>query len=68
MKKLLNLKPQEATVIVDGKEIKIPVENILKGDTVAVKTGEKIPVDGIVISGSAEIDQSMITGESVPAF
>ncbi|WP_457636057.1 copper-translocating P-type ATPase [Persephonella sp.] len=68
MKKLLNLKPQEATLLVEGKQIKVPADSIVKGDLVVVKTGEKIPVDGVIVEGSAEVDQSMITGESVPVL
>ena len=68
MKKLLSLKPEKATILVDGKEIDVPIENIVVGDTVIVRAGEKIPVDGVIISGSAEIDQSMVTGESVPVL
>ncbi len=68
MKKLLNLKPQEATILVDGKQIKVPADSIVKGDIVVVKTGERVPVDGVIVEGSAEIDQSMITGESLPVF
>lgn len=68
MKKLLNLKPQEANLLVDGKQIKVPADSIVKGDLVVVKTGEKIPVDGVVVEGSAEVDQSMITGESIPVL
>ncbi len=68
MKKLLSLKPQKARVLVDGKEIEIPAENVVIGDILIVKAGEKIPADGTVIEGEAEIDQSMITGESLPVF
>ncbi len=66
MKKLLNLKPQKARIIVDGKEIEIPAENIVKGDTVIVRAGEKIPADGKVLKGTGEVDESMLTGESLP--
>ncbi len=68
MKKLLSLKPEKARILVDGKEIEIPSENVVVGDTVIVKPGEKIPVDGVVLEGEAEIDQSMITGESMPVL
>lgn len=68
IKKLFSLKPQKATVLKDGKEIELPVEEIKKGDIVVVKPGEKIPVDGVVIKGEAEIDQSVITGESIPVL
>ncbi|MEJ5172943.1 MAG: copper-translocating P-type ATPase [Hydrogenothermaceae bacterium] len=68
MKKLLNLKPKKATIIVDGKEYEIEAENIVKGDIVIVKPGDVIPVDGIVLEGQSEVDKSSITGESKPEF
>ena len=64
--KLMNLSPKIATVIRNGKEMKIPVDNVVVGDIVIVKPGEKIPVDGVIIEGSSAIDESMITGESMP--
>ncbi|HHY73471.1 MAG TPA: copper-translocating P-type ATPase [Bacillus bacterium] len=64
--KLLSLQAKEATVIRDGKEIKIPLEQVIVGDMIAVKPGEKVPVDGVVISGRSAVDESMITGESIP--
>jgi P-type Cu+ transporter len=63
---LLNLQAKEARVIRDGKELKIPVEEVVVGDRLIVKPGEKIPVDGIVLKGNTSIDESMITGESIP--
>ncbi|MDD5601183.1 MAG: copper-translocating P-type ATPase [Actinomycetota bacterium] len=66
IKKLLKLKPAEAYVIRNGKEIKIDTEDIAVGDIVLVKPGEKIPVDGIIIEGTSTVDESMITGESMP--
>lgn len=63
---LLKLKPIEATVERDGNFIKIPIEEIKKGDSVIIDLGERIPVDGIVIKGEAEVDQSSLTGESIP--
>lgn len=66
IKKLLGLAPKTGVVERDFKEITIPVEEIVIGDIVIVKAGEKIPVDGEVIFGSASIDESMITGESLP--
>ncbi len=68
MKKLLSLKPEKSTVIVDGKEVEVFAENIVVGDIVLVKPGEKIPVDGVVIDGESEVDQSTITGEPLPVF
>ncbi|KJE27537.1 copper-translocating P-type ATPase [Geobacillus kaustophilus] len=64
--KLLSLQAKEATVIRHGEEIKIPLEEVVIGDTIVVKPGEKIPVDGTVIAGSSSVDESMITGESIP--
>ena len=66
IKKLMNLSPKIATVIKNGKEVKIPVDDVQKGDIILVKPGEKIPVDGIVTEGHSAIDESMITGESIP--
>jgi P-type Cu+ transporter len=64
--KLLNLQAKEATIIRDGEEVKIPLDQVAAGDTLIVKPGEKIPVDGKVISGNSSVDESMITGESIP--
>jgi Cu2+-exporting ATPase/Cu+-exporting ATPase len=64
MKNLLSLKPTYATIIVDGKEYQVKAENIVKGDTIIVRPGDKIPVDGIIIEGQTEIEQSFLTGES----
>ena len=67
IKKLLNLAPNEATKIIHGKEVTVSVEEVKKGDLLRVKPGEKIPVDGVITEGSASIDESMITGEPIPA-
>lgn len=64
--KLINLAPKTAIVLKDNKEVEVLVEEIEKGDTIIIKPGESIPVDGVVISGSSSIDQSSITGESIP--
>ncbi|KFM98768.1 copper-translocating P-type ATPase [Bacillus clarus] len=64
--KLLSLQAKEALVIRDGKEMLIPIENVIIGDTIVVKPGEKIPADGIVLSGISSVDEAMITGESIP--
>nr|BAU79765.1 putative copper-translocating P-type ATPase [uncultured Aquificaceae bacterium] len=64
MKKLLSLKPDKAIKLVDGKEEIVDAISIQKGDIVLVRVGDKIPVDGIIIEGQTEIDQSFITGES----
>ncbi|MBI3970530.1 MAG: heavy metal translocating P-type ATPase [Chloroflexi bacterium] len=66
IKKLIGLQAKTARVIRDGSELDIPVEEVLAGDVVVVRPGEKIPVDGIVLGGSSSIDESMITGESIP--
>lgn len=66
IKKLINLKPKTARVFRDGEELDIPVEEVLVGDIVLVRPGEKIPVDGLVVSGETSIDESMLTGESLP--
>lgn len=63
---LLNLQAKEARVIRDGKEVMIPVEEVVVGDHLIVKPGEKIPVDGIVVRGRTSVDESMLTGESIP--
>src|SRR5690625_1739359 len=64
--KMLNLQSKEARVIRDGKELMIPVEEVVVGDRLIVKPGEKIPVDGIVVKGRTSVDESMLTGESIP--
>jgi len=66
IKKLIGLQAKTARVIRDGKEIDIPVEEVLVNDLVVVRPGEKIPVDGQVTAGSSAVDESMITGESMP--
>ncbi|MRG87361.1 heavy metal translocating P-type ATPase [Salinibacillus xinjiangensis] len=63
---LLNLQAKEARVIRDGKEQMIPVEQVMVGDHLIVKPGEKIPVDGTVVKGRTSVDESMLTGESIP--
>jgi Cu+-exporting ATPase len=66
IKKLMGLQPKTARVIRDGKEIDIPVEEVLVGDVVVVRPGERIPVDGSIREGKSAVDESMITGESIP--
>lgn len=66
IKTLMGLQAKHALVIRDGQELKIPVEQVLVGDIALVKPGEKIPVDGIVAVGSSSVDESMLTGESMP--
>lgn len=66
IKKLMGLQAKTARVIRDGQTLDIPVDRVTKEDVVVVRPGEKIPVDGIIIKGSSAIDESMITGESLP--
>ncbi|MDB8805235.1 heavy metal translocating P-type ATPase [Romboutsia sp. 1001216sp1] len=66
IKKLMGLQPKTAIVIKSGKEIEIPIEEVEVGDVIIVKPGSKIPVDGIVIEGHTSVDESMLTGESIP--
>lgn len=66
IKKLMGLQPKTARVIKDGVEIDIPIEEVNIGDIIVVRPGERIPVDGIIVEGHSSIDESMITGESIP--
>lgn len=66
IRQLMDLRPKTARVLRDNEEIEIPVEKLLKGDIVVVKPGENMPVDGEVIEGQTEVDESLITGESIP--
>ena len=66
IKKLLGLQAKTARVVRDGKEFDLPVEQVRVGDLVVVRPGEKIPVDGVVVEGRTAIDESMLTGESMP--
>ncbi|MGL4774631.1 MAG: heavy metal translocating P-type ATPase [Clostridium sp.] len=66
IKALMGLAPKTATIIRDGLELEIPVEEVVLGDIVLVKPGEKLPVDGEVVEGNTSIDESMLTGESIP--
>ncbi|WP_278278455.1 heavy metal translocating P-type ATPase [Acetoanaerobium noterae] len=66
IKKLMGLAPKNALVLQDGKEIILPIEEVEIGDIIIVKPGEKIPVDGTVIKGNTSVDESMLTGESIP--
>ncbi|MCE9517695.1 heavy metal translocating P-type ATPase [Candidatus Nomurabacteria bacterium] len=67
IEKLLNLQAKTALIIRDGKEIEVPVSEVTHGDSIIVKPGAKIPVDGVIIEGSSYIDESMVTGEPMPA-
>lgn len=66
LKGLLSMSPKTATIIRDGAETEVPIENVQIGDIFAVKPGESIPVDGVIIDGETAIDESAITGESIP--
>jgi len=66
IKKLVGLQARTARVVRDGTELDIPVEEVVAGDTVIVRPGEKVPVDGVILEGSSSVDESMITGESIP--
>ncbi|MDY0347114.1 MAG: heavy metal translocating P-type ATPase [Acholeplasma sp.] len=66
IKKLMDLAPKVATVIIDGVETQVPVDDVMKDDIILVKPGERLPVDGVVIEGFTAIDESMLTGESIP--
>jgi Cu+-exporting ATPase len=66
IKKLMGLAPKTALVIQNGEEVVMPIEEVEVGDIIIVKPGEKIPVDGEVIKGSTSVDESMLTGESMP--
>ena len=66
LENLMNLAPKKATVIVDGKQKEVDVEDINKGDIILIKPGDSIPVDGEIIEGSSLLDESAITGESIP--
>jgi Cu+-exporting ATPase len=66
LKSLLNLRPATAQVLRDGKEVEVPVEQVVVGDQVLVRPGGKVPVDGLIRHGHTALDESMITGESMP--
>lgn len=66
IKRLIGLRPKIARVIRDNQEIDIPIEEVIVGDKIRIRPGEKIPVDGIVIEGHSTVDESMLTGEPIP--
>ncbi|MBN2043619.1 MAG: copper-translocating P-type ATPase [Anaerolineales bacterium] len=66
IKKLIGLKPKTARIVRDGAEQEIPADEVLVGDIVIVRPGEKLPVDGVVVDGRSTVDESMLTGESLP--
>ena len=66
LKGLMKMAPKTATLLVDGQEREVPIEQVKKGDVFVVRPGENIPVDGIVLEGSSAVDESALTGESIP--
>lgn len=66
IEKLMDLVPKTATVVRDNKEVEVSVENVELGDIVIVRPGQRIPVDGVIVEGSSSVDQSALTGESIP--
>jgi P-type Cu+ transporter len=66
IKKLMGLAPKTAIIIRDGKEVEISIDEVEVGDVIVVKPGEKMPVDGVVLEGNTSVDESMLTGESIP--
>ncbi|MDQ0214499.1 Cu+-exporting ATPase [Oikeobacillus pervagus] len=66
IEKLIGLAPKKAIVVRNGKEVEVTVDEVVVGDTIIVKPGEKIPVDGVVLEGITSVDDSMLTGESIP--
>lgn len=66
IKKLMGLQAKTATILRDGQELNLPIEEVITGDIVYVKPGEKVPVDGVIFEGRSALDESMITGESIP--
>lgn len=66
IKKLMGLTPKTAIIIKDGKELEVSIEDVEVGDIIVVKPGEKMPVDGEVVEGATSVDESMLTGESIP--
>jgi len=66
LRKLIDLQPKTARLVRDGAEVEVPLEAVRSGDEIAVRPGERIPVDGAVLSGESAVDESMLTGESIP--
>ena len=66
IKKLMGLRPKTARVVRDGSEVEIPIESVALGDMVLVRPGERLPVDGVVLEGRSAVDESLLTGESLP--
>jgi len=68
IKALIGLQPKTARVLRDGTEVDVPVADVVAGDLVVVRPGEKVPVDGVVVSGSSAVDEAMLTGEPMPVL
>ena len=66
IKALMDIRPDEATVLINGEEIQVDAEDVAVGSVIIVRSGERVPIDSVVISGSALLDTSSLTGESVP--
>ncbi len=66
IKKLMGLQPKTARIVRNGEEVDVPIAEVVQGDVVIVRPGEKVPVDGVIIEGHSAMDESMITGESLP--
>ncbi|MFL4901727.1 copper-translocating P-type ATPase [Streptomyces sp. MMS24-I2-30] len=66
IRELLGLRARTARVVRDGAEVEVPVEEVVVGDVVVVRPGEKVPVDGVIVDGRSTLDESMVTGESIP--
>src|SRR5699024_4458298 len=66
LKSLMKLAPKTATLLREGKEVEVPVEQVRRGDQFVVRPGENIPVDGVVLEGSSAVNESALTGESIP--
>ncbi|MFW5929785.1 MAG: heavy metal translocating P-type ATPase, partial [Halobacteriota archaeon] len=66
LRELLEMQAEEATVVVDGEEVVVPLDEVERGDLMMVRPGERVPTDGVVVDGSSAVDESMVTGESVP--
>jgi Cu+-exporting ATPase len=66
IRKLIGLQARTATVVRDGDDVEVPVEDVVPGDVVLVRPGEKVPVDGVIVDGRSTLDEAMVTGESIP--
>ncbi|NLA77365.1 MAG: heavy metal translocating P-type ATPase, partial [Clostridiales bacterium] len=66
IQKLIELKPETSIKLVDGAQLEVATDSLIEGDTVLVRAGEKVPLDGVVTDGSSSVDESMLTGESMP--